>query len=36
MERHRIVSHGDSNNEADSEKSFDHGAEATDGIDSSD
>ena len=36
MERHRIVSHGDSNSEADSEESFDHGVEAIDGIDSSD
>ena len=36
MERHRIVSHGDSNSEADSKESFDHGVEATDGIDSSD
>ena len=36
MERHRIVSHGDSNSEADSEKSFDHGTEASDEHDSSD
>ena len=36
MERHRIVSHGDSNSEADSEESFDHGTEASDERDSSD
>ena len=36
MERHRIVSHGDSNSEADSEESFDHGTEASDEHDSSD
>ena len=36
MERHRIVSHGDSNNEADSEESFDHGTDASDERDSSD
>ena len=36
MERHRIVSHGDSNSEADSEESFDHGTEASDEYDSSD
>ena len=36
MERHRIVSHGDSNSEADSEESFDHGTEASDENDSSD
>ena len=35
-ERHRIVSHGDSNSEGDSGESFGHGAEATDGIDSLD
>ena len=36
MERHRIVSHGDANSEADSEESFDHGTEASDERDSSD
>ena len=36
MERHRTVSHGDSNSEADSEESFDHGTEASDEHDSSD
>ena len=36
MEGHRIVSHGDSNNKADSEESFDHGTEASDEHDSSD
>ena len=36
MERHRIVSHGDSNSEADSEESFDHGTEASNKHDSSD
>ena len=36
MERHRIVSHGDSNSEAHSEESFDHGTEASDEHDSSD
>ena len=36
MEHHRIVSHGDSNREADSEESFDHGTEASDEHDSSD
>ena len=36
MERHRIVSHGESNSEADSEESFDHGTGASDGHDSSD
>ena len=36
MEGHRIVSHGDSNSEADSEESFDHGTEASDEHDSSD
>ena len=36
MERHRTVSHGDSNSEADSEGSFDHGTEASDEHDSSD
>ena len=36
MEHHRIVSHGDSNSEADSEESFDHGREASDEHDSSD
>ena len=36
MERHRVVSHGDSNSEADSEESFDHGTEASDEHDSSD
>ena len=36
MERHRIVSHEDSNREADSEESFDHGTEASDEHDSSD
>ena len=35
MERHRIVSHGDSNSEADSEESFDHGTEDSDEHDSS-
>ena len=30
MERHRIVSHGDSNSEADSEESFDYGTEDSD------
>ena len=36
MECHRIVSHGDSNGEADSEESFDHGTETSDEHDSSD
>ena len=36
LELHRIVSHVESSSEAGSEESFDHGAEATDGIDSSD
>ena len=36
MECHRIVSDGDSNSEADSEESFDHGTEASDERDSSD
>ena len=36
MERHRTVSHGDSNSEADSEGSFDYGTEASDEHDSSD
>ena len=36
MERHRIVSHGDSNSEADSGESFDHGTEASDEHGSSD
>ena len=36
LERHRIVSHGDSNSEADSEESFEHGTEASDEHDSSD
>ena len=36
MERHRILSHGDSNSDADSEESFDHGTEASDEHDSSD
>ena len=36
MECHRIVSHGDSNSEADSEESFDHDTEASDEHDSSD
>ena len=36
MERHRIVSHEDSNSEADSEESFDHGTVASDEHDSSD
>ena len=36
MERHRIVSPEDSNIEADSEESFDHGTEASDEHDSSD
>ena len=36
LERHRIVSHGDSNSEADSEESFDHGTEGSDEHDSSD
>ena len=36
MERHRIVSHEDSNSEADSEESFDHGTAASDEHDSSD
>ena len=36
MERHRIVSHLDSNSEAHSEESFDHGTEASDEHDSSD
>ena len=36
MERHRTVSHGDSNNEADCEESFDHGTEASDEHNSSD
>ena len=36
MERQRTVSHGDSNSEADSEGSFDHGTEASDEHDSSD
>ena len=36
MECHRIVSHGDSNSEADSEESFDHGTVASDEHDSSD
>ena len=36
LEHHRIVSHGDSNSEADSEESFDHGTEASDEHDSSD
>ena len=36
MEHHRIVSHGDSNSEADSEESFDHGTEASDEHESSD
>ena len=36
MERHRIVSHGASNSEADSEESFDHCREASDEHDSSD
>ena len=35
MECHRIVSHGESNSEGDTEKSFDHGTEATAGVDSS-
>ena len=35
MERHRIVSHGDSNCEEDSEESFDHGTEDSDEHDSS-
>ena len=35
-ERHRIVSHGDSNSEADFAESFDHGTEASDEHDSSD
>ena len=35
MERHSIVSHGDSNSKADSEESFDHGTEASDEHDSS-
>ena len=36
MECHRIVGHGESNSEGDTEKSFDHGTEATAGVDSSD
>ena len=36
MKRHRIVSHGDSNSEADSEESYDHGTETSDEHDSSD
>ena len=36
MERHRIVSHGDSNSEVDSEETFEHGTEASDEHDSSD
>ena len=36
MERHRIISHGDSNSEADSKESFDHGTEASGEHDSSD
>ena len=36
MERHRIVSHEDSNSEADSEESFDHGTVASDEHASSD
>ena len=36
MEHHRIVSHGDSNSEVDSEESFDHCTEASDERDSSD
>ena len=36
LERRRVVSHGDSNSEADSEESFDHGTEASDEHDSSD
>ena len=36
MEPHRIVSHGDSNSEADSEESLDHVTEASDEHDSSD
>ena len=36
MEHNRIVSHGDSNSEADSEESVDHGTEASDEHDSSD
>ena len=36
MECLRVVSHGDSNSEADSEESFDHGTEAYDEHDSSD
>ena len=35
MERHRILSHGDSNSEADSEESFDHSTEASDEQESS-
>ena len=36
MELHRIVGHGDSKSEADSEESFDHGTEASDEHGSSD
>ena len=36
LERRRVVSHGDSNSEANSEESFDHGTEASDEHDSSD